>query len=148
MAIVKYYATVSQEGETGPIRGKIPTGLVRDLRADSGDMIEFEVQGRMIVGGKVLTEKEANRVRNDRASEVTVVKKTATKAKAKVKASTAPAKTKSKVVEKTKTKTKAKTAPAKTKGNKRKTRVDYEEPAAVRRPKKKKGGLSFKSKRK
>lgn len=151
MAIEKHYATVSQEGEAGPIRGKIPTGLTRALRCNSGDMIEFETQGRFIIGGKVLTQKEASKIREPREvkapakSKAKVTVPTA-KSKSKVKASVPVAKSKKSTVSTPAPKGKVKqTAPA-AKTNKRKTKVAYEEPARKTAPGGKKK-ISFGKKR-
>lgn len=147
MAIEKHYATVSQEGEDGPIRGKIPTGLGRALRAESGSMIEFETQGRFIIGGKVLTQKEADRVRSESRAKAPApakakAKAPAVKTKSKVKASAPVAKTKRSTVPTPAPKQKTKQAATTAKSNKRKTAVTYEEPAKkAGTPKKKK--ISF-----
>lgn len=125
-AIEKFHATVSEEA-SGVIRGKIPAGLTKALRAESGSVIEFEVQGRLIIGGKVLNSKEAARYKAERAPAPAPKPKAvaAKKKKAPVEAPAPKAKTKKKAI-----------AP---KSNKRKTEVEYEDPT----PKKKKKKISF-----
>lgn len=50
-----FTATLHGEGPTkSTVRGKIPTGLVRLLGGDIGDVIEFEVTGKIITGGRLL----------------------------------------------------------------------------------------------
>jgi hypothetical protein len=140
MAIERHYATVSEEGQTGIIRGKFPTNLVRVLKANSGDVIMIETQGKTIVGGHVLSGKEADRVRRERAAETPARRTPADKPKK------TQGKTKTKVAPKSKVKQTSAPAKTKVKGNKRKTRVDYDEPTKMRRPKTKKK-ISFGKKR-
>lgn len=135
-AIEKFRATVSQEA-SGVVRGKIPAGLTKALRAEDGSVIEFEVQGRLIIGGKVLNSKEAARYKSERAAAPVPSKKTAAAVKT-VKKKTAP-------VEEPAPKTKSKKKVIAQKASKRKTKVEYEEPAEVSRPKKKKK-ISFRKK--
>lgn len=131
--IVKHYATVSQEGEDGPIRGKIPTGLGREMGVVSGSVIEFETQGKVIIGGRVLTQKEAARLRGAPAEDTirkprAVAKKVvAEKPVKKKKVAPAPVPAKKKPV-----------------ASKRRTTVEYEEPAV---PVKKKKKVSFAKKK-
>jgi hypothetical protein len=65
MATDKFHIPISQEGETGPIRGKIPTSMVNAMGMDDGDVLVLEVRGKTVVGGHAATGKEAHRYRSE-----------------------------------------------------------------------------------
>lgn len=132
-----FFATISQEGESGPVRGKIPAPLVAALGGKSGGGIEFEVRDGEIVGGRAVSPKEANAMRKQRDADRTPPKKATTPTKQKVKAKP--------VADPVPAKKKTKGGPVKsTKSNKRKTKVEYEEVESA--PKKKK--ITFGKKKK
>lgn len=54
-----FHATVNEESIHKVKRAKLPSGLIVMLGANKGDVIEFEVTGRQITGGRVLTGKAA-----------------------------------------------------------------------------------------
>ncbi len=139
--IKKFYTRVSQEGESGATRGKVPVALCNELGAGHGDIIEYEVNNGVIVGGHVMSKgerKEYERGLKDAAQK------------------SAPAKVKPKKVKKGKAVVKSSEdeAPRKKKGqgkkkaskpekpSKRKTKVSFDSDEA---PKKKK--IKLKKKR-
>jgi antitoxin component of MazEF toxin-antitoxin module len=65
MAIQTFTASLSVE-KSGSIRGKIPAQLVTALGASSGDVLEFQVNGKVLVGGRVLKGKDADKARQSR----------------------------------------------------------------------------------
>lgn len=111
-----YHATVRQEGENGSIRAKLPVGLIRDIGAKDGSVVEFEVKGKSIVGTRLLTAAEVRKYNSAPTNKTAPAKKAAP---AKPKAKAVPAKAKKK-------------APA------RRTKVEYEVPDAPVHKKKKK----------
>lgn len=138
MKVQKFTATLNKEGSTGSIRGKIPASLVNALGGQDGDVMEFETNGRTIVGGRIITGKEAKALRS--AGRTTFASAVQAPAKAKspkvkqaVKKAAGNGKGRSVVslpVPKAKAKApvKAKAAPAKS--NKRKTSVKITPPAS------------------
>jgi hypothetical protein len=61
----RFNIPISQEGETGPIRGKIPTSMVNAMGMDDGDVLVLETRGKTVVGGHAATGKEAARYRSE-----------------------------------------------------------------------------------
>ena len=53
--IERFYTAIKQEGERGAIRGKISAAMAVALGAGDGDIIEWEVQGGVVVGGQTLS---------------------------------------------------------------------------------------------
>jgi hypothetical protein len=64
----KYHATIGAEGANEILRGKIPSPLIQQMGGNKGDMIEFEVTGKMITGGRVIRGRDADRIRANRAA--------------------------------------------------------------------------------
>ena len=64
--IQRFTANLSMEGSTGSVRGKIPATLVSALGGGDGDVMEFEVNGKSIVGGGIITGREAQKIRASR----------------------------------------------------------------------------------
>lgn len=62
----KFTATLNEEGSTGSTRGKIPATMINQMGGADGDVIEFEVQGKYIVGGRIIKGKEAQKLRSTR----------------------------------------------------------------------------------
>jgi len=63
MATVKFHATINEEGASNTKRGKIPSGLINALGGKKGDMIEFEVTGKVMTGGRIIRGREAEAAR-------------------------------------------------------------------------------------
>lgn len=63
MGIEKFTATINREGSTGSVRGKIPASLISAIGAKEGDVVEFHVNRGTLVGGHVMTGKEARQFR-------------------------------------------------------------------------------------
>lgn len=61
--IETYTANLSREGSTGSVRGKIPATLISAMGGDDGDVFEFQVNGKTLVGGRIITGKEARDLR-------------------------------------------------------------------------------------
>lgn len=61
--IETYTANLSREGSTGSVRGKIPATLISAMGGDDGDVFEFQVNGKTLVGGRIITGKEARSLR-------------------------------------------------------------------------------------
>lgn len=66
MAIQKFTSNLTMEGSTGSVRGKVPASLIRAMGGGHGDVIEFEVNGKHLVGGRIISGKEAQRIRSVR----------------------------------------------------------------------------------
>lgn len=56
--IERFYTHVKQEGDAGATRGKVSVAMCTALGAGNDDVIEFEVNGGVIVGGHVLSKSE------------------------------------------------------------------------------------------
>ncbi len=78
-----FHTSVVQEGENGPIRGKISVGMSRAMGVKSGDIIAWQVVDGVCVKGSVLSKAEAKAYRKELAPKA--------KAKAKVTAKSKPA---------------------------------------------------------
>jgi hypothetical protein len=118
MSTEKFKATISQEGSNGAIRGKIPTQMVKAMRAEPGDVLEFTVVGRTCTGARLLSAKEVRQYKADNqrggARTAAVAKSTSSKKTSKVAKSTVAKGTGKKVKKLAKT-------------NKRRTEVEYDE---------------------
>lgn len=51
--VIRYYIPVQSEGVYKTLRGKLPTGLAKQLKAQAGSIITIECLGELIVGGYV-----------------------------------------------------------------------------------------------
>lgn len=140
MAIQTFTANLSKEGSTGSTRGKIPATLISAMGGEDGDVMEFQVNGKTLVGGRIIRGKEAQRLRASRqnfgqaapsaprkkvAPKITVAapKPKANGGSAKKVVVTAP-------VRKTQAKAPVKVAPPAAKSSNRKTSVKVAPPAA------------------
>lgn len=90
--------SVREEGPSKTIRGKIPSGVLTQIGAKDGDIVELTTTGKFITGGRVLRGRDAQAARESRYTQSrTVEKKKATppepKVKAPVRKSAPPAKT-------------------------------------------------------
>lgn len=56
--IERFYTHVKQEGDAGATRGKVSVAMCEALGAGHDDVIEYEVQNGVIVGGHVLSKSE------------------------------------------------------------------------------------------
>jgi hypothetical protein len=142
--LLKFYTHVKREGSQGATRGKVPVALCTAVGAGDGDIIEWEVQGGVIVGGHTLSKSERKEYLADQKEEARERQKARTPAK-KARKESAPSKPKvkgkvksDKAVVKSKKGKKSRdeepTPKKKGKTSKRRTEVEYEsEP----RPKKK-----------
>lgn len=63
MATKTFSATINEEGASAVKRGKIPSGLINALGGEKGNMIQFEVTGKFITGGRILRGREAEAAR-------------------------------------------------------------------------------------
>lgn len=122
--IETFTANLTKEGSTGSVRGKVPATLISAMGGGDGDVIEFQLNGKTLVGGRIITGKEARSLRSQGrqnfGSAAPVAKKTAVaapKAKANGRAVAKP------VVAAPKAKAKAKVAPVAVKPSKNKTSV-------------------------
>lgn len=133
MAINKFTATLNREGSTGSVRGKIPATLVSAMGGDDGDVIEFEVNGKTLVGGRIIRGKEAQKLRAAGRQTFTSPAAKPVKAQPKVSAKAPAKKGNGKVVGKISLAKPASKAPAKAKArpvkaNKNKTAVKITAP--------------------
>ena len=127
----RYYVSVKQEGAAGATRGKLSSAACQALGAEDGDVIEIRVKGQRIVGGGILSTREAKEYHREHSrgtAKKTPAKKTR-KSRDDDDSSEAPRKSK-------------KAAKPKVKSKKRKTSVDYDSS----RPKKAKKGKKGKFK--
>lgn len=127
-----HYVSVKQEGAAGATRGKLSAATCLALGAEDGDVIEIVVKGQQIVGGGVLSAKEAKEYLREHSRGGGGSKTPAKKAKSTVSSSEG----------RVKSKKKAKAG----KSSKRKTSVEYDEPRPKKKVKAKKGKFSLKGK--
>jgi hypothetical protein len=134
--IESFTANLSREGSTGSVRGKIPATLISAMGGDDGDVIEFQINGKTLVGGRIISGKEARAIRSEGRHNFGQVPSVAAKAPAKAKAvpkKVAVAKPSGRVVAKpTLQKAVKKAAPARAvpaaKGSKNRTSVTITKP--------------------
>lgn len=133
MAKETYYVSVKQEGAAGATRGKLSSAACQALGAEDGDVIEIVVKGQRIVGGGILSSREAKDYHKEHSRDARKPAKKIVGKKRKSRddddSSEAPRKSK-------------KAAKPKVKSKKRKTSVDYDSS----RPKKAKKGKKGKFK--
>lgn len=77
-----FSASINEEGASNVKRGKIPSGLINAMGGQKGDMLQFEVTGKFITGGRILKGKAADEAR----AQVFQQSRTATPAKPKAQA--------------------------------------------------------------
>ena len=133
-----FYVMVKQEGAAGATRGKLSSAACLALGAEDGDVIEIEVRGQDIVGGGVLSAKDAKEYlkEHSRGSSRSAKKTPAKKGR----------KTVSSSEDEPRPKKKGKKSKVKAKAGKRRTEVEYDEPRPKKKLKGKKGKFSLKNK--
>lgn len=62
--IETFTANLTREGSTGSVRGKVPATLISAMGGNDGDVIEFQLNGKTLVGGRIITGKEARGLRS------------------------------------------------------------------------------------